>query len=523
VSVPAPAAVAEAFRALQAGDLDAALEHARRALAADPGNARAYLAAGVALRLAKRHAEAREALERAQHLDPRDHGAPYEAGLLAQQEGRLDAALEHFERSARARPEFVAAPFAAGIVHAGRKDWPPAAVCFRRVLEIRPGEPLAMLHLALVLASAGEHDAAQAAFQDAMARHPRDAGIVRAHGQYRASRGDFAQAAESFARVLRLDPSDAGLPLFLAQCELLCGRWARGWAAYAAREPRRALERSALARGAPYSVPALDGMRGVAITIMGEQGLGDTLFFLRWAPVLREAGARLAFAGDERLHGLLGRTGLFEAIAKDAGEGDRVVLAGDLPAMLPAIDPFSVPSLRIAPLPERVATWTQALESAGARPWIGIQWRAGTPRDVQATALSKVAPLEPLFGALASSRGTLLAIQRAPAPGEIERAGRAARRTVSDFSRANDDLEDALAVASLLDRHVAVSNTNLHLAAAADATADVLVPFPPEWRWRAQGTSPWFPGFRVHRQGLDGDWTEALAGLARAIQASGLQ
>ncbi|HEX5128410.1 MAG TPA: hypothetical protein VFV90_01630, partial [Usitatibacter sp.] len=108
-------------------------------------------------------------------------------------------------------------------------------------------------------------------------------------------------------------------------------------------------------------------------------------------------------------------------------------------------------------------------------------------------------------------------------PGEIERASRAARRTVSDFSRANDDLEDALAVAFLLDRHVAVSNTNLHLAAAAGATADVLVPFPPEWRWRAQGDSPWFPGFRVHRQGLDGDWTEALAGLARAIQASGLQ
>jgi hypothetical protein len=53
----------------------------------------------------------------------------------------------------------------------------------------------------------------------------------------------------------------------------------------------------------------------------------------------------------------------------------------------------------------------------------------------------------------------------------------------------------------------------MHLAAAAGATADVLVPYPPEWRWRRSGESPWFPGFRVHRQSPDSDWSGALAGL----------
>jgi hypothetical protein len=54
----------------------------------------------------------------------------------------------------------------------------------------------------------------------------------------------------------------------------------------------------------------------------------------------------------------------------------------------------------------------------------------------------------------------------------------------------------------------------MHLAAAAGATADVLVPFPPEWRWGVAGESPWFPGFRVFRQRPDGDWSRALAELA---------
>jgi hypothetical protein len=57
---------------------------------------------------------------------------------------------------------------------------------------------------------------------------------------------------------------------------------------------------------------------------------------------------------------------------------------------------------------------------------------------------------------------------------------------------------------------VGVSSTNMHLAASAGATADVLVPFPPEWRWRLEGDSPWFPGFRVHREDRDGRWAIRL-------------
>jgi hypothetical protein len=101
-------------------------------------------------------------------------------------------------------------------------------------------------------------------------------------------------------------------------------------------------------------------------------------------------------------------------------------------------------------------------------------------------------------------------------PGEIEAASHLLDRPLHDFSRMNDDLEDAIALVALLDRHVGVSNTNMHLAAAAGGTADVLVPFPPEWRWRLQGDSPLFPGFRVHRQTVDGDWGPALATLVSA-------
>ena len=72
---------------------------------------------------------------------------------------------------------------------------------------------------------------------------------------------------------------------------------------------------------------------------------------------------------------------------------------------------------------------------------------------------------------------------------------------------------------ALLDRHAGVSNTNMHLAAAAGATADVLVPFPPEWRWGLGEESAWFPGFRIHRQTRERDWSHALAELGASAAA----
>jgi hypothetical protein len=89
---------------------------------------------------------------------------------------------------------------------------------------------------------------------------------------------------------------------------------------------------------------------------------------------------------------------------------------------------------------------------------------------------------------------------------------------VHDLSALNEDLEAMLALLALVDEYVGVSNTNMHLRAGVGRTARVLVPQPPEWRWMAVGeASPWFPGFRVYRQHVDGEWRDALARLSRDL------
>jgi hypothetical protein len=88
---------------------------------------------------------------------------------------------------------------------------------------------------------------------------------------------------------------------------------------------------------------------------------------------------------------------------------------------------------------------------------------------------------------------------------------------VADFTALNDDLEQMLALMSLIDEYVGVSNTNVHLRALANRPTRVLVPCPAEWRWMAAGASPWFPGSGVYRQTPDSRWEDALGALRRDL------
>lgn len=513
MSIPAP--VNEAFRLLQAGDPARALEAARAAGRLHPANARARLAEGIALRMLGKLAPARAALARAAVLDPRDHAAAYENGVVLQLLGDVDGALVSFEQARALNPGFFAAHFSAGSLYLDRHDWDRAADRFRSALAVEPGQPDALAHVTRALRLGGKSGEADQVFVNALAADPNDFQVLRAFGQHSVARGNFKRAATLFTEALRVNPGDEALPTFIAQAELLQGNWPAAWAAYRHRETRRHFEQAIAAAGATYRPPALSQLQGRDVCLVAEQGLGDILFFLRWAPAISRAGARLHFVGPQALLPLVDRTGLFVSVHAfgDARAPAAIpVLIADLPAITGG-DPLAAAELKIAPLPERVTHWRGKLQQAGARPWVGVTWRAGLAPADSPLALHKAIPLEELLGAVRPLGGTVVALQRNPTTQELEAGTRMLGRPLHDFSAANNDLEDALALVSLLDRHVGVSNTNMHLAAAAGATADVLVPFPPEWRWRIEGASPWFAGFRVFRQRPDGDWSDALGAI----------
>ena len=342
-----PGLVNEAFRHLQAGQAQLALQAARAVATAHPTLARARLAEAIALRMLGRMAEASAALKRAAALDPRDHGVAYEAGVVHQMQGDRDAALAEFERARILKPAFFAAHFSAGSLCLDAKDWNGAAERFRAALAVQPAQIDALTHLARALKGADRPDEADAAYVHALAANPHDPKLARAFGQYSVARGNYKRAATLFMDAWRGLPDDENLPIFLAQVELMLGHWDAAWAAYSKRAPRKHMERTLAALGAKYPLYSFASLKGRDVSLVAEQGLGDIFFFLRWAPLAARAGARLHFIGPPQLHSMLGRTGLFasfHAFGDASAPAALPLMIGDLPQIAGG-DPFAQPGL----------------------------------------------------------------------------------------------------------------------------------------------------------------------------------
>ncbi len=236
---------------------------------------------------------------------------------------------------------------------------------------------------------------------------------------------------------------------------------------------------------------------------------------------MKERGAAITYVADARIASIVADLSFVNRVigeGEEPEEADFTLSVGDLPLALGMKSAADIPPAYPLPVaPERAAKMEARLKRLGPAPYVGVTWRAGIPN--KADAVFKLAPLDEIAEALRPANATVLVLQRNPEPGEIGALSRGLGRKIHDLTALNDALEDMLALLSLLDEYVTVSNTNVHLRAGARRESRVLVPDPPEWRWMASGDeSPWFPGCAVYRQGMDGDWAGAFKTLGRDLR-----
>jgi hypothetical protein len=417
------------------------------------------------------------------------HAVPtHYLGLIAWQRGDLVAAEQQMRAGIDANAGTPDFHNNLALLHREMRRTGEAIAGFRKALAVDPAWFAAYNNLGLALEAAGRWDEAIAAYREALARDARFAAAYQNLGRALLTRGDFASA----------------------------------WPVY-----RWRLLAQGIAQGPPEAqarpLPASLSSRRFAL--LSEQGLGDVLFFLRFAPELVGRGARLAFRGDTRLHSILERTGLFAlglAEPTAAAPGLEPLHVGDLPWLLEANDPARFPPpLALVPQAERVARLASVLESRGPAPHIALTWRGGVAATgPTGTQLKEIDP-EVLGETLRGIRATWLSVQRHPRAGEHEKLAASLGAPARDFNAANDDLEEMLALMSLVDAYAGVSNANVYLRTGAGRDMQLLVPYPPEWRWVLETErSPWFANVRVHRQLPDGDWTGALRGLRAALTST---
>lgn len=521
-----------------------------RSLDRNPDNAAGHNDLGLALQDLGRFSDALASYDRVLELKPDHAGAYNNRGNTLRSLGRLEDAVESYDRSLTLQSGNAMIWSNRGNVLRDLTRFDEALASYDRAIALRPDSADLHNNRAVTLASLDRPDEAVQSYDLSLAISPDNPAVWRNRGNALRDLRRLDDALASFDRALSLDPDNAathnnrGLTLKafnrpkdavesfdaalairpdyedcrwnLSLCCLSMGDFERGWAAYACRahiENPLVVDTETL-----YRKPLPEDLTGQHIAVVREQGLGDELFFLRFAPLLRQRGARVTYLAEPRLVAMLKRADIVNDVLPDntgPGPFDLRITAGDLPYVLQQGQTTPPPPFAIPPLPGRRSALAAQLQNFAPPPYVGLTWRAGT---TIAGLLHKEVPMADLATATDANSGTLAALQRKPETGEIAALEAAFGRPVLDLTALNDDLEDMLALMDLLDFYVCVSNTNLHLRAANGHKSHVLVPSPAEFRWMADGAeSPWFPGTSIYRQAPDGDWSGALDQLAHDL------
>lgn len=328
--------------------------------------------------------------------------------------------------------------------------------------------------------------------------------------------GDQGGAEACYAATL--EPDRANAHLSLSFLRLVRGDFARGWAGYEWRRrvPPPNAPADTVPKGRPRPAwivsPRLDGM---TVRVAVEQGLGDTLQFVRYLPLLAARGARveLAAPGQDGVLPLLRTLAQVEIVAAvdSAPRPDVVVPLLSLPLAFGtdlATIPASVPYLEVPA--ERLAVWRARLGAGEGRPRVGVAWR-GNPDHVNDRHRS--IPLAAFRDLLARPGLAFHVLTDRLREGEREMLEGLAlvHEGVGDFA-------DTAALAQMMDLVVAVDTSVVHLAGALGRPTWVLLPFLPDWRWLlGREDSPWYPTMRLFRQPAPGAWDDVRARVGEAL------
>jgi len=529
----------------------------RKLCASQPRQALPHFNLGNLLLELNRPADAETPLRLALELAPEDAEIQLSLGTALHRQSRFDEAITAYRRCIAQQDNWPAPRLnlVSALIDDGRHG--EAETACLELIALSPALAQAWRFLGAARGHQGNLTGATLAYQQAAAQPDSTAIDRRSLGGALAECGHLHRALRVLARIPASTAEDqVSLQQLRSMIDLAHGRFADGWRAYRNRPAYRRLSEKWVADGIVQQLP--EQLAGVHVVVRREQGLGDELFFLRQLPRLRELGARITVRASAKIAGMLRRAAIADAVIEDSAaaaiEAGLQIFCGDLPgalaprpcsdlpdpvpgavspagmpysdyaARIAVFDPLPAASLRLPPLQEALARMHARLQALGPPPYVGLTWRAGTAaRDQQGAdwVLSKEIALPALGAALRGAPGTLIALQRHPAAGEIETLAQASGRPIADCTAVNEELEDMLALLALIDDYIGVSNTNMHLRAAVGRRARVLVPNPAEWRWMQWGQrSPWFPDFSLYRQSLDGSWSSALAQLTADLASA---
>jgi len=506
----------------QLQDYDEALASYARVLAIDPTSAQAHGNCGAVLHELKRFDEALASCDRALALrsDLAELHAIRGNALCGLR--RYEEALASYGRALALRPAIAEVHYNRGNALHELRQFEAALACYDRALALRPDYVEAHYNRGNALHLLKRFNEAVASYDRALALWPDHAEAIANRGATLHDLKRYDEALQSYERALALQPDFADAHYNEAICRLLLGDFERGWKKHEWRWQTAQLKNAKRNFPRPLWLGS-EEIEGRTILLHAEQGLGDTIQFCRYVPLVAARGAHVILEVQKPLH---------ELMATLAG-AVQVVSRGD---PLPPIDLhcplLSLPlamATRLETIPS-AATYLAARESqarawrkrlgAGEKPRIGVAW-AGSPRkelpganridSQRSIAFDQLAPLFQM------DECAFYSLQKGD--DAVRQLGASSwRQAVVDWTDELRDFSDTAALMENLDLIISVDTSVAHLAGALGKPFWLLNRYNTCWRWLAdRDDSPWYPTARLFRQDASREWAPVVARVAEAL------
>lgn len=500
-----------------AGNLEIAIAHLKTAIKIQPNFAQAYSSLGLALNKQKQLEEAVVMFDRAIAIAPELAEAYCNlADVLIQQE-KIDAALAACQRAITLKPNLAEAYANLGVALMRQGQLDAAIDACQQAITLKPTLAEAHCNLGETLFKQDRLEAAIVAYHQAIALKPN---LGDAHGNLGVALCEQNRIPEALSHLhvaVSLDPDDPTAHINLGMTQILIGDFQNGLTEYEWRWQHKDIPKP------NFPQPVWDGspLDGRRITIWAEQGFGDTLQFVRYAPMLAQIGGRVIVRCPANLVRLIASMPSVEfAIAEGETlpEFDVHAQMLSLPKLMhttveniPAQVPYIQSDIWHC---EGIATNSLPIKALN----VGITWASGYRDKPDSLRFyhKKSCPLSEFTPLLDIPNVQLYSLQVGGNAKDIAEFKN--RDRLHDWSPLIRDFTDTAALIAQLDLLISVDTAIVHLAGAMGKPVWNLLPFAPDWRWFLEREdTPWYPTMRLFRQSERGNWGEVIKRVSAAL------
>lgn len=494
---------------------EAAIANYDKAIALKPQYASAYSNRGVYLFEMNRFDEAIASYDCAIASDPNNATAFINRGNALYQIKRYQEAIESSNQAIAINPASPSAFNHRGSAHQALKQYDQAIASFKHALSIQPDFVSAIYNLGNAYRESVQNELALESYNQAIKLSPDYADAYANRGVVLQALGQYKEAMDSYNQALRLNPDFINAQWNKSLLLLLTGHLKDGWQLYETRFQGK--ESIVPPRHFPKPI-WLGGssIRGKTLLIHSEQGLGDTIQFSRYLPLLSDSGAQVIAAIPANLKDLFA--------SSLRGNITWVDMKGPWPTYDLHCPMLSLPlafktTLSNIPSPHaylrvdhvKRQKWAAKLPPS-TRPRIGLVWSGSTTHtnDHQRSIL-----LSEIWTHLPKAYD-YVCVQKELR--DVDQTFLAQHPTLSFFGDELSDFSETAALCANLDLLISVDTSVAHLSAALGVPTWLLLPFAPDWRWLlARDDCPWYDSVRLFRQDQIHQWSGVLQRLSACL------